>query len=321
MADAILGSTSGGSGITKLSNQILTAYQQTAFFALREGLVFDQFASVKPGNMTSPGDVVSFLLWSDMSVASTSLDEGVDVASRTLSDSTVTVTPNEYGDAVILTLRLRADDFLIGFDSNVANLLNFGMVNTIDFLAEAAITGGTNVRYGGLSESHTAADDIDATGILAVVRIREARAQLRGDSSLPWDGSNYGSVIHPDAAFDVKEESGDAGWATTATYSDATRVWNDEIGLFANVRFIESPRALLTADGASGNVDAYTTYFFGQQFLAKAETIPPHMVLGPVTDKLRRFQPLGWHFYAGWDTFREASLRRIVSASSIGSNS
>ncbi len=320
MADAILGATSGGSGITQLSNQILTAYQQTAFFALREGLVFDQFASVKPGNVTSPGNPVSFLLWSDMSVASTTLDEGVDVASRTLSDSTVTVTPAEYGDAVILTLRLRADDFLIGFDANVANLLNFGMVNTIDFLAEAAITGGTNERFGGLSDSHTTAAQIDLTGILAVIRVREARAQLRGDSSLPWDGSNYGAIIHPDVAFDLKQESGDAGWATTATYSAPERVWNDEIGQFANCRFIETPRALVVADGATSTVDASTTYFFGQQFLAKAETIPPHMVMGPVTDKLRRFQPLGWHFYAGWDTFREASLRRVISSSSIGAN-
>ncbi|MHC4278499.1 MAG: N4-gp56 family major capsid protein [Planctomycetota bacterium] len=320
MADAILGGSSTGTGVTQLSNQILTAYQQTAFFALREGVVFDQFASVKPGNVTSPGTPVSFLLWSDMTVASTALNEGIDVAARTLSDSTITVTPAEYGDAVILTLRLRADDFLIGFDANVANLLNYGMVNTIDFLAEAAISGGTNVRYGGLSESHTAAANIDATGILAVTRVREARAQLRGASALPWDGSNYGAIIHPDVAFDLKEESGDAGWATTATHSAADRVWNDEIGKFANCRFIETPRALLTADGATATVDAYTTYFFGQQFLAKAETIPPHMVMGPVTDKLKRFQPLGWHFYAGWDTFREAALRRVVSSSSIGAN-
>jgi len=320
MPDAILGGSSDGTGVTQLSNQILTAYQQTAFFALREGLVFDQFATVKPGNMTSPGTPISFLLWSDMSVASTALNEGVDVAARTLSDSTITVTPAEYGDAVILTLRLRADDFLIGFDSNVANLLNFGMVNTIDFLAEAAITGGTNVRYGGLSDDHTAASNIDLTGILAVIRIREARAQLRGASSLPWDGSNYGAVIDPDVAFDVKQESGDAGWATTSTYSEPERIWNDEIGKFANIRFIESPRALTVTDGATSTVDAYTTYFFGQQFLAKAETVPPHMVMGPITDKLRRFQPLGWHFYSGWDTFREASLRRVISSSSIGAN-
>ena len=199
MPDVILGGSSDGTGVTQLGNQILTAYQQTAFFALREGLVFDQFATVKPGNMTSPGTPISFLLWSDMSVASTALNEGVDVAARSLADSQVTVTPAEYGDAVILTLRLRADDFLIGFDSNVANLLNFGMVNTIDFLAEAAITGGTNVRYGGLSESHTAASNIDLTGILSVTRIREVRAR-------PDAGGGFGQ--RPDPAGGVVDLAG-----------------------------------------------------------------------------------------------------------------
>jgi N4-gp56 family major capsid protein len=317
MADVILGGSSSGTGVTQLSNQILTAYQRTAFFALREGVVFDQFASVKPGNVTSPGTPVSFLVWTDMSVASTALNEGIDVAARSLSDSTITVTPAEYGDAVILTLRLKSDDFLIGFDQNVANLLNYGMVNTIDFLAEAAISGGSNSE---LMANATDVTDVLATDIITVAKVREKRATLRTASSLPWDGSNYGAIIHPDIAYDLKEESGDAGWATTATYSAPDRVWNDEIGLFANVRFIETPRALLTADGGSSTVDLYTTYFFGQQVLAKAETIPPHMVMGPVTDKLRRFQPLGWHFYSGWDTFREASLQRLLSASSIGSN-
>jgi N4-gp56 family major capsid protein len=127
-------------------------------------------------------------------------------------------------------------------------------------------------------------------------------------------------VIHPDVAYDLKQETGDAGWSNAVVHGAPERVWNDEIGKFANIRFIETPRALLTADGGSSTVDLYTTYFFGQQFLAKAESIPPHMVMGPVTDKLRRFQPLGWHFYAGWDTFREASLQRLLTASSIGDN-
>lgn len=320
MADVILGGSSTGSGVTQLSNQILTSYQKTAYFALREGVVFDQFATVKAGNVTSPGTPVSFLFWSDMSVASTALDEGVDVAARSLSDSTVTVTPAEYGDAVILTARLRADDFLIGFDANVANLLNYGMVNTIDFLAEAAISGGSNQE---LMANATDVTDVLSTDIITVAKAREKRATLRSASAMTWYGDAYGCIIHPDVAYDLKQESGDAGWQDTSVYGTNTqdRVWNDEIGKWANMRFIETPRALLTEDGGSSTVDLYTTYFFGQQFLAKAETIPPHMVMAEPTDKLKRFASLGWHFYAGWDTFREAALQRLLTASSIGDNS
>lgn len=317
MADIFTGATTAAS-TGRLSNQVLTAYQRSAFFALREGVVFDQFAKVKPGNVTSPGNPVSFLFWSDMTVATTALTETVDVDAVALSDSVVTVTPAEYGNSVLLTIRIQADDFLVGFDADVANLLNYNLVDTIDTLARTAADGGSLVTYGDAATSAiylVAADDI------TVALVRRQRAALRKASVLPWDGTSYAGIIHPDVAYDLKAETGDGSWSDTAVRSEnGGRIWNDEIGTFAGIRFMETPRALLTADGGSGTCDSYTTYFFGQEFLAKAESIPPHMVLGPVTDKLRRFQPLGWHAYVGYDTLRDSAIRRVVTASTIGSN-
>jgi hypothetical protein len=57
MADIFTGgSSAAGSG--QLTNQVLTAYQRSAYFALRSQVVFDQFAKVKPGDLTSPGNPV-----------------------------------------------------------------------------------------------------------------------------------------------------------------------------------------------------------------------------------------------------------------------
>lgn len=317
MADVFTGGSSAAS-TGQLSNQVLTAYQRSAFFALRSQLVFDQFAKVKPGSLTSPGTPVSFLFWSDMSVATTALTETVDVDAVALSDSQVTVTPAEYGDAVLLTIRIRTDDFLIGFDSDVANLLNYGMVNTIDRLARTAMdAGGTEVIHTGA----TAETDIVVGDVLTVALVRNQRAKLTGGSVMPWDGTSYAGVIHPDVAYDIKAETGDGSWTAAAQYSGVERIWNNEIGTYAGIRFIESPRAKISDGGGSGTVDSYTTYFFGQEMLAKAESIPAHMVLGPVTDKLNRFQPLGWHTYAGWGVLRSTALRRVLTASSIGANS
>lgn len=78
MAEVFTGASSAaGSG--QLTNQVLTAYQRNALFALRSQVVFDQFAKVKPGNVTSPGNPVKFLLWDDMAIATTALTETVDV--------------------------------------------------------------------------------------------------------------------------------------------------------------------------------------------------------------------------------------------------
>jgi hypothetical protein len=39
-----------------------------------------------------------------------------------------------------------------------------------------------------------------------------------------------------------------------------------------------------------------------------------------VVDSLMRFNPIGWYWLGGYGRFREASLRRVESSSSIGAN-
>lgn len=314
MADVFTGATSAaGSG--QLTNQVLTAYQRSAFNALRAEVHFDQFAKVKPGDLTSPGNPVKFLFWDDMSPVTTAIPETVDVDAVGLSDSLVTVTPEEYANAVLLTIRIRTDDFLIGFDEDVAELLNWNMIESIDGLVQAVVDAGGTEETVAASEGATV-----ASNELTAALVRKQRAKLKGASVRPWMGGSYGSLIHPDVALDLKSETGEAAWAVPSAYSDASRIWNDEIGKFAGIRFVESERCTINANGGSGAVDTYTSYFFGREFLAKAESIPPNMILSPVTDRLRRFQPLAWHFYAGWSILRSAALRRVVSASSIGDN-
>ncbi len=315
MPDLVQGGSSAA-GINQLSNQVITSYNKLAFFALREGLVFDQFSTVKPGDVTNPGTPVSWNFWSELSAVTSTLAEGVDVDAVNVADSQVTVTPAEYGNAVILTLRLRTDAYLIGFDQNIANLLNYNLVDSMDGLARTALNAPDNTSNAVVDRTTTTL--IRTTDLLTVAGVREERATLRSASVVPWDGSNYAAIIHPDVGYDFKQITGDGSWSNLGTYSVPGSIWNDEIGLFANVRFMESPRARLQANaGTSATTDVYSTYFFGQEFLAKAEPIPAHMVIGPVTDKLQRFSSLGWHAYVAWTIFRQASIRIVKVASSI----
>jgi hypothetical protein len=78
--------------------------------------------------------------------------------------------------------------------------------------------------------------------------------------------------------------------------------------------------------GSTGTIDVYATLVMGRQALAKAYSVTdgngamPKVVRGEVTDLLRRFQPVGWYWLGGYGRFREASLRRVESSSSIGAN-
>jgi N4-gp56 family major capsid protein len=61
----------------------------------------------------------------------------------------------------------------------------------------------------------------------------------------------------------------------------------------------------------------YNTIIAGQQAMAQAVAEEPHVVIGPVVDKLMRHRPMGWYGVLGFARYREEALYRIESGSSI----
>lgn len=61
----------------------------------------------------------------------------------------------------------------------------------------------------------------------------------------------------------------------------------------------------------------FSTLIAGKQALAEAVAQEPGVVIGPITDKLMRFRPIGWYGVLGWSIYRQAALYRIESGSSI----
>ena len=59
MADVVTGASADVGG-GQLTNQVITAYDRNAYFALREETVFDPMFTVKPGSIlfTKPGSAV-----------------------------------------------------------------------------------------------------------------------------------------------------------------------------------------------------------------------------------------------------------------------
>ena len=110
-------------------------------------------------------------------------------------------------------------------------------------------------------------------------------------------------------------------------YQDGAPIRAGSIGTFNGIEYIENPRAGLIADGGSSNVDVYQTLICGRQALAKAHSpapgfgAEPSIVVGPVTDTLRRFNPIGWYHLVGYGIFREACMVRVEASSTIGANS
>jgi len=61
----------------------------------------------------------------------------------------------------------------------------------------------------------------------------------------------------------------------------------------------------------------FRTIVCGKQALAEAVAQEPGVVIGPVTDRLMRFRPIGWYGVLGFKRYREEALYRIETGSSI----
>ena len=319
-------------GETQLSSLSVdqVAFDRLAYFALRSELLFDQAADVQPTQQAMPGTGVTFTIFSDIAAATSTLNEVTDVTPTALSDSQVTVTLNEYGNAVVTTAKLRGTAFL-DVDSAAANIIGYNAGDSMDQVIREVLAAGTNVVYAtGGSTTPTSRVTVQAEDIISADDVRRVTAQLRAANVATFDGSYLG-YIHPDVSYDFRSATDAAAWRTPANYVNPEGIYNGEIGKFESVRFIETPRAKKFTDASNGTsttgtIDVYCTHIMGRQALAKAYSVQdgngavPKIVRGNVTDYLMRLQPLGWYWLGGYGRFREASLRRIESSSSIGTN-
>ena len=306
------------------------AFEKLAYFALRPEMYYDQFADVQATNATNPGASIKFTIFNDLAAATTALGEAEDVTPVAMSDSQVTVTLSEYGNATVTTAKLRASSFL-PVDPVAANAVGYNAGLSIDTIAKNVLQAGDNVIYatGGATDP-SSRTTVNSDDTLAANDVRKVVAQLRG-ANVPTINGSYVGFIHPDVSYDFRSATDAAAWRTPANYVDPSGIYNGEIGMFEGVRFMESSRAPLFANasnnsGSTGTIDVYGTLIMGRQALAKGISLggeygaQPTIVYGTVTDLLKRFRPVGWKHFVGYGVFRQEALRRIESASSIGTN-
>ena len=307
-----------------------SAYDRLAYFALRSEMLFDQAADVQATNQSMPGSAVIFTIFSELAAATSTLSETADLTPATMGDAQVTVTLAEYGNTVATTAKLRGTSFL-DVDAAAANLIGYNAGDSMDQVVRDVLAAGTNVAYGGGGATAPSSRvTVQAEDIINANDIRKQTAALRSANVATFNGY-YMGYIHPDVSYDLRRETGNASWNAPHVNLDTANIYNGEIGTFESVRFIETPRAKVFTDASNGtsttgSIDVYCTHIMGRQALAKAYSqidgngVVPKVVRGPVVDSLMRFNPIGWYWLGGYGRFREASLRRIESSSSIGAN-
>jgi len=342
MSNAYTDSSSGSLG----NYLVQTAYDRYVEFALRAVPLVRDVADKKPVQQAMPGSSVVFQIYTDLAAATTALSEDVDPDAVALGNTTqVSVTLNEYGNASLATRKLELFS-LSDVDPAIADIIAFNMADSLDTVALQTLTGGPNAiaevngsavsTYAGTYTNGTTNKSILGTDVIKSRDIRLAVAKLRANKAVPRQGEYYWVGIHPEVSHDLRAETGVGGWRDDHKYSEtgAGEFWPGTIGTYEGAMFIESPRMANFADGtgagsssgtfgtssyvnATGGVRVFRTLVAGKQALAEAVAEEPHVIFGPVVDKLMRFRPIGWYGVLGWARYRDASLVRIESASSI----
>jgi N4-gp56 family major capsid protein len=186
----------------------------------------------------------------DLDAKTSTLTETTDPDAVAMTTPTsVTITLNEYGNAVLVTRALELFS-LADVDPAIANIIAYNLADSIDTVVGTTLTGGTNVIYSGSTATSTAT--IAAAATIDSADIRKAVAKLRANKAKARRGSYYWCGIHPEVSHDLRAESGNLGWNFAHINSDpaVNNVWAGEIGDYEGAFFVESSRLPNGKDGA-----------------------------------------------------------------------
>lgn len=308
---------------TAISNLVKTAFDRFVEYPLRAEPLFRQSVLIdkRPVQQAMPGSAVTLSKWTDLSVSTTALSEAVDKDAIALGNpAQVTVTPDEYGEAIRITPKAQYFAFS-DIEPAAVNLLAWNMVQTLDTLVSTAARAGTNVVYAGASGAVDATgptNAVAATDLISAKQVRYVVNRLRNNLAVPVKNGMYWSAIHPDVALNLRTDTGAANWRTPHEYQAANNIWAGETGEFEGAFFIESTRVYNTNDGTT-SAQVYRNLFAGRQALVEAVVQEPYAGVTPPLDKFQRFPHLFWKGILGWSVYRQESLYRLETSANVTS--
>lgn len=296
------------------ANLVQAAFDKYVEHSLRHMPILRDVVDKRPVSPDKPGGTITFNLHNDLAVATTPLNEITDPDFVAMpATNTVTVTLNEYGNVTAATKKAR--EFVFSdLEPAIVNNMTFNMADSLDVLVREILSAGTNVVYAG---DATSTVTIGSGDKITSANVRKIVTLLRDAAAVPKRGELYWCGIHPKVAHDLKAETGAGSWRDSHIYAAPGLIWRGEVGVYEGAFFVESSRMKFGGNGASNQV-VYRTLFAGQQALAEATAVDPHLVLNPnVPDRLRRLYSIGWYGLLGWAIYRQAALYRLESSSSL----
>ncbi len=300
------------SGTAQLDDSLVLAFEQAFMVANGQNNVMDQFAQY---NQVIGAKSIQMTKYARLALATTPLTEDEDAGRSQLSDSQILFTPAEYG-AVVTRTNLASLQSGGKVDLAAAQIVGINAGSTTDKLGVLALSGSSNVLYGGdaTGEADLASNDICDAAFLNKIYNKLARANV------PSIGGAYVAVLHDDQIHDLRSASGAGSWEDVNKYTNAMAPLMNEVGMFKGFRIVRNNNVVFADQTGAGTVDAYKGLFFGANALGKAESQPLSIrVTGPF-DALARFVNVGWYGVMQYGIVDTDAVWVGMTASSVGAN-
>ena len=307
--------TNGMTTTAQVDDSIVEEFEAQFLLSYAEMGELDAFASWKRDINAKSIDIPRY---DQLSLATTPLTEDEDPDSEALADSKVNLQPEEYGK-VVTTTKLANLQAGGKPDLAAAQLVGMNMARTEAKLFLLAADASANVLFPGAVGSEGALTDSDVMDSSTMNRVynKLSRTSVPG---LPSAGGDYVMIAHDDVIHDIRDGAGAGTWQDLHKYSLPGEALKNEVGMYRGFRVVRNNLATLTADGGSGTVDSYTSYFVGFNGIGKAVGQDPRMVISGPFDKLQRFLNVGWLGCMKYGIVQPDAVYLVKSASSVGAN-
>ena len=235
----------GKTGVAELDDSVKVKYMTDYLLAAANRSVWSQFVdwdSIKEGQGGSSFNFVAYEAMESDDLGA-KLPEKDDIEATALTDSSITVTPYEYGRRVTLTSLLRFQSHVKTREAT-ARLVGQNMTDTVERAIRRGVLGGTNTF---MPSGVVARTDLDTTSDKVSFTFLSQLVAMANSMGIEPFGEEFVAVIHPALEPDIIGLTEVKGIG----YNYPEPLYKGEMARLCGIRFVRSRFGKLYLSGGT----------------------------------------------------------------------
>jgi N4-gp56 family major capsid protein len=294
--------------ISTIPNEILTVYSREAILEAQGLFTFRNFVDYKQQLGLEPGKSIQFLKLNNITKGGVLADEFTPMPKQAMTQSIVSITVNEWGNAIQVT-RMAATASFRDLMADSAVLLGRDYAQVLDDYLRDIFLSTANVQYAGGGNAN---GDVGPANVFNTAEIKDAVEALKTLNVPPVyrnGDAAYICVCHPHQLRTLRDDN---HWINARAYVNPMDIYRGEVGRYENVVFIETTQMPQTVGVGSGGIDLYSSIMFGDRMVGFAETVPLEIVSDGQQD-FGRFLSLGWYSIFGAGIINDYGIEVVTA--------